>query len=203
MKNNQIFRIIAYILIVILLITTGGALAKDGGGGNGRGHKTPGPDPCHETNTCGQGDNGNGNPTTGSGHANCRAQQGEVDPNCTPLPTNVGTITPIPGTFFPGTGGGGAFGSAGYCGDFEGPTVELPNVGVPYHYTLDGVTYSVEAFLGTAAEVGLTVNMSPGLCFDLKVKDPNLGRTYTYRVAATFDNTVWIWIWEDLLDLVK
>jgi len=120
-----------------------------------------------------------------------------------PLPTNVGTITPIPGTFFPGTGGGGAFGSAGDCGDFEGPTVELPNVGVPYHYTLDGVTYSVEAFLGTAAEVGLTVNMSPGLCFDLKVKDPNLGRTYTYRVAATFDNTVWIWIWEDLLDLVK
>ncbi|QQG41687.1 MAG: hypothetical protein HYV90_06070 [Candidatus Woesebacteria bacterium] len=114
------------------------------------------------------------------------------------------TATPIvTGTPFGGGHGSGSFGTAEYCGDFEGPTVELPNVGVPYHYILDGVTYSVQAFLGTAAEVDLTVNMAPGLCFDLKVKDPELGRIYTYRVAATIGDTVWIWVWEDSLDLVK
>jgi hypothetical protein len=74
---------------------------------------TPAPrttnDPCIPANNCGNGDHGKGVPTVGSEHANCHAQQGEVDPQCkptavpntpAPLPTHVPTSVPtaVPNT---------------------------------------------------------------------------------------------------------
>lgn len=39
-------------------------------------------DPCIVLGNCGPGDHGRGDPDNGSEHANCRAAQGEVDPDC-------------------------------------------------------------------------------------------------------------------------
>ena len=57
------------------------------------------PDPCltpGNGSECGNGDHGQGNPTVGSGHANCNADQGEVDPSCTP--TAIATTPPAEST---------------------------------------------------------------------------------------------------------
>ncbi len=73
---------------------------NNGSGGGVRGTNSGTPDPCLDAGQlpCGQGDHGKGNPINGSLHANCRAAQGEVDPNCTPSPTPTpGGPTETPG----------------------------------------------------------------------------------------------------------
>lgn len=80
-------------------------VTEDGGGDSGQlpigGNAGP-VDPCVAAGNCGNGDHGKGDPTNGSLHANCRAAQGEVDPNCpaggTPPPV---IVTPPPATGTP------------------------------------------------------------------------------------------------------
>lgn len=172
---KRLFAIVALLIIVVIIGLLVAQCVHAGPKGKGKGprHPTPSPDPCTLTDTCGPGDHGLGNPTNGSQHANCNAQQGEVDPMC-PTPTPP-TPTPTPTVVVP----------------TPTPTVVAPTP-TPKPRT-SNVTCQIEA-------TGLTPELSSAPVHNARRFELNLiAEAHYYLKVQVPPGTYWLLFWTQAL----